>query len=179
MTMNVLVAYASKYGATEGIAQRIGEVLRRRGYEVDVTRCGDVHELSDYDAFVIGSAAYMFHWRKEARKLVTRNEELLASRPVWLFSSGSVGAGMVDEKGHDVLEGARPKEFAEFARAISPRGEQVFFGAFQLDHLRGVDRMAKWAPASAMPVGDFRDWNAIEAWADGVADELATTAATA
>jgi menaquinone-dependent protoporphyrinogen oxidase len=39
--------------------------------------------------------------------------------------------------------------------------------------------MAKWAPASAMPVGDFRDWNAIEAWADGVADELATTAATA
>ena len=128
--MNVLVAYASKYGATEGIAQRIGEVLRRRGYEVDVTRCGDVHELSDYDAFVIGSAAYMFHWRKEARKLVTRNEELLASRPVWLFSSGPVGTEMVDEKGHDVLEGARPKEFAEFARAISPRGEQVFFGAF-------------------------------------------------
>ncbi|MDF2574165.1 MAG: hypothetical protein K0S05_1077, partial [Agromyces sp.] len=26
--MKVLVAYASKYGATEGIAQRIGETLR-------------------------------------------------------------------------------------------------------------------------------------------------------
>ena len=37
--------------------------------------------------------------------------------------------------------------------------------------------MAKWAPAEAMPVGDFRDWDAIEAWAGAIADELVGSAA--
>ena len=163
--MKVLVAYASKYGATQGIAERIGEVLRRRGIEADVVRCKDVDDAAAYDAYVVGSAAYMFRWRKDARKFVRRNVDLLAARPVWLFSSGPVGTGKVDAKGHDVLEGAVPKEFAEFEPTIAPRGMQVFFGAFQLEKLRGVDRMAKWAPAEAMPAGDFRDWDAIEAWA--------------
>ena len=170
--MKVLVAYASKYGATEGIAERIGEVLRRRGLEVDVQRCKDLDDASGYDAYVVGSAAYMFRWRKDARKFVRRNADVLAARPVWLFSSGPVGTDRVDAKGDDVLAGAIPKEFAEFEPTISPRGTQVFFGAFQLEKLRGVDRMAKWAPAAAMPVGDFRDWDAIEAWAGRIADEL-------
>ena len=93
------------------------------------------------------------------------------------FSSGPVGTGKVDAKGHDVLAGAVPKEFAEFEPTISPRGMQVFFGAFQLEKLRGVDRMAKWAPAEAMPAGDYRDWDAIEAWAGAIADELSEPAA--
>lgn len=174
--MKVLVAYASKYGATQGIAERIGDVLRRRGLEVDVVRCKDVDDASGYDAYVVGSAAYMFRWRKDARKFVRRNADVLAARPVWLFSSGPVGTDRVDAKGHDVLEGAVPKEFAEFEQAIGPRGTQVFFGAFQLEKLRGVDRMAKWAPADAMPVGDFRDWDAIEAWAGAIADDMAAQA---
>ena len=52
--MKVLVAYASKYGATQGIAERIAQVLTDSGLEVDLRRCGEVHEASDYDAFVIG-----------------------------------------------------------------------------------------------------------------------------
>ena len=174
--MKVLVAYASKYGATQGIAERIGEVLRRRGLEADVVRCKDVEDATGYDAYVVGSAAYMFRWRKDARKFVRRNLDVLAARPVWLFSSGPVGTDAVDAKGHDVLAGAVPKEFAEFEPAIGPRGMQVFFGAFQLEKLRGVDRMAKWAPADAMPVGDFRDWAAIEAWANAIADDVSAQA---
>jgi menaquinone-dependent protoporphyrinogen oxidase len=172
--MNVLVAYASKYGATKGIAERIGEHLRQRGLVVEVARCKDVDKASGYDAYVVGSAAYMFNWRKDARKFVKRNAELLAAHPVWLFSSGPLGTDTVDKDGNDVLAGAEPKQFTEFEKLIHPRGTRVFFGAFQLEELRGVDRMAKWAPAVAMPVGDFRDWDAIDAWADSIADELAT-----
>lgn len=101
--MKVFVAYASKYGATEGIAQRIGEGLRRRRHEVDVARCKDVSELSGFDAYVVGSATDAFNWRKDARKLVKRNVDELASHPVWLFSSGPVGAEEVDKEGNDVL----------------------------------------------------------------------------
>jgi menaquinone-dependent protoporphyrinogen oxidase len=60
--MKVLVAYASKYGSTKGIADFIGEKLRQQGIRVDVQEVRSVKNAGDYDAFVIGSAVYMFHW---------------------------------------------------------------------------------------------------------------------
>lgn len=179
--MKVLVAYSSKYGATKGIAERIGSAMRRPGLDVVVARCKDVRDPSGYDAFVVGSAAYMFNWRKDARKFVRRNAELLAERPVWLFSSGPLGTDTVDKDGNDVLAGAEPKQFAEFDDLVGPRGMQVFFGAFDPEQVRGVDRIVAWMPAihDVMPSGDFRDWKAIDDWAHRIADELAVPASPA
>ena len=92
MATKVLVAYASRYNSTKGIANFIAERLREHGVHVDVRDVDSVRNPKDYDAFVIGSALYMFHWLKEAREFVSRNHDLLASRPVWLFSSGPLGA---------------------------------------------------------------------------------------
>ena len=86
--MSVLVVYASKHGATRGIAGRIAASLRTAGCQAEVRSVKDTGDLAAYDAFVIGSAAYEFHWRKEATEFVRRNREVLAARPVWLFSSG-------------------------------------------------------------------------------------------
>ncbi|WP_188743244.1 flavodoxin domain-containing protein [Agromyces bauzanensis] len=179
--MKVLVAYASKYGATEGIARRLGEGLRKRGLEVDVMRCKDVHEASGYDAYVVGSAAYEFNWRRSARKFVERNAEVLTATPTWLFSSGPLGTEKVDKDGNDVLKGAEPKQFAEYRELVHPRGTQVFRGAYQHDEIRGVDRIVAWMPAvrDILPEGDFREWDAIDAWASTIADEMGEPAARA
>jgi menaquinone-dependent protoporphyrinogen oxidase len=174
--MRVLVAYASKYGATEGIAQRIGDALRKRDLEVDVVRCADVHDVAGYDAYVVGSATYEFNWRKDARKFVERNASQLATRPVWLFSSGPLGTEKVDKDGQDVLKGAEPKQFADYAELVHPRGTQVFRGAYEHDKIRGADRIIAWMPAirDIMPQGDFREWEVIDAWAGSIADALAS-----
>jgi menaquinone-dependent protoporphyrinogen oxidase len=172
--MRVLVAYSSKYGATRGIADRIGERLTELGHEVDIERCRDVEYPEGFDAFVIGSAAYMGKWRKEARRFVRHNADLLASRPTWLFSSGPLGTKRVDDEGKDVLTEAEPKEFAEFAERINPRGTMVFFGALDVERLRGPDRIVSWMPANdALPEGDFRDWAAIDSWTESVHAQLA------
>ena len=172
--MKVLVAYASKYGATEGVAERIGQVLRGRDLEVDVVKCRDLHEASGYDAYVIGSAVYEFNWRKDARRFVERNSDELAAHPVWLFSSGPLGTEKVDKDGKDVLKGAEPKQFAEYADLVRPRGTQVFRGAYDPERIRGADRIIAWMPAirDIMPQGDFREWDAIDAWANSIADVL-------
>ena len=128
--MSVLVAYASRHGATRGIAERIGERLRAAGLEVEVRPVTDAGAVAGHDAFVVGGAAYMFHWLKEATGFVQRNRAILAARPVWLFSSGPLGTDLVDKEGHDVLETSVPKEFADLRAAIHPRGERIFFGAF-------------------------------------------------
>ena len=172
--MKALVGYESKYGATQGIAERIGESLRERGLEVDVERCGRVRDLSGYDAFVVGSATYAFHWRKDARKFVEHNARVLSGHPTWLFSSGPLGTEKVDKDGNDVLKGAEPKEFSDFAELLHPKGTQVFRGAYHQEKIRGADRLVVWMPAirDIMPEGDFREWDAIDAWANSIADEL-------
>ena len=169
--MKVLVAYASKYGSTKGIAEFIGEKLRQRGIEADVLEVGAVMDAGIYDAFVIGSAVYMFHWIKDARQFISRNRALLASRPVWLFSSGPTGSKATDSKGRDLREVSGPKEIGELRESITPRDHRVFFGALYRDRLKGAGGwFARWIPKEGE--GDFRNWSEIEAWTNSIAEAL-------
>jgi menaquinone-dependent protoporphyrinogen oxidase len=179
--MKVLVAYASRHGATAGIAERIAERFRADGLEADATPVSRVGDPSSYDAFVVGAAAYMFRWLGDATKFVKRNRDLLAARPTWLFTSGPVGTDLVDKAGRDVLVTSVPREFPELRAAIHPRGEMVFFGAYDpaAKPVGFGERFVRLMPAArdAMPAGDFRDWAAIDAWADTIAADLGGTSA--
>ena len=81
-----------------------------------------------------------------------------------------------DEQGRDVLEVTRPKEFDELTELLHPRGEHVFFGAYDpgAEPVGLGERVVRHMPAAqgAMPAGDFRDWAAIEAWAREIAESL-------
>jgi menaquinone-dependent protoporphyrinogen oxidase len=174
--MNVLVAYATRHGATAGIAERIATTLRAAGLAAEARPVDEVQDLAPYDAVVLGGAAYMFHWLKDATVFARRHRAELTARPVWLFSSGPLGTDRIDDEGHDVLEAARPKEFDELTALLHPRGEQVFYGAFDPDAppIGLSERVIRHLPAAqdATPVGDFRDWPAIDAWATHIAAEL-------
>jgi len=173
--MKVLVAWASRHGATQGIAERVAERLRANGLDAEARQVGEVRDLTAYDAVVVGSAAYMFHWLKEATAFVRRHRAELALRPAWLFSSGPIGTDRVDAKGRDVMEVSVPKELPELAAMIGARGTRIFFGARdpKAPPIGLAERLMRLAPASAeLPAGDFRDWPAIEAWADEIAAEL-------
>jgi menaquinone-dependent protoporphyrinogen oxidase len=175
--MKVLVAYASRHGATAGIAERIAAGLQTHGLTAEARPVTEVAEVERYDAFVIGSAAYLFHWLKDATRFVKRHRALLVTRPVWLFSSGPLGTDRIDEQGDDVLEVTRPREFDELAALVRPRDLQVFFGAWDA-HAPKVgltEQLVRRLPAAdATPAGDFRDWPVIDAWSAEIARELLT-----
>ncbi len=174
--MRILVAYATRHGATAGIAERIAAALRAAGMSAEARPVADVKDVEPYDAVVLGGAAYMFHWLKPAVTFARRHRKELAARPLWLFSSGPLGTDRVDKDGKDVLQTTRPKEFDELAKLLHPRGEQVFFGAYDPDAppIGLGERFMQHMPAArdALPAGDFRDWPAIEAWAARIAAEL-------
>jgi menaquinone-dependent protoporphyrinogen oxidase len=161
--MAVLVAYASKHGSTQGIAERIAEKLQQLGKEAEARPMDAVEDPGSYEAFVIGSAVYYGSWLKEATEWVRRNQAVLAKRPVWLFSSGPLGAEIKDVE-------QQPKEMAEFGEAIGPREQRIFFGAIDHSRLSFPERMM--AKAVRAPEGDFRDWEAIEVWAERIARDL-------
>lgn len=174
--MKVLVAYATRHGATAGIAERVAAALTDAGLPAEARPVQEVRDVEPYDAVVLGGAAYMFHWLKPAVTFARRHRKQLAARPVWLFSSGPLGSDLVDKEGRNVLETTRPKEFDELETLLRPRGEQVFFGAFDPDAapVGLAERFVHHMPAArqALPAGDFRDWPAIEAWAAQIAAEL-------
>ena len=167
MEMNVLVAYASKYGATAEIAEKIGEILRKAGLQAEIISVKQVKDLASYSAVVLGSAAYVGQWRKEAVKFIKENEKLLAERPVWIFSSGPAGKGDPVK----LLQGWQyPSKIQPVIDRIRPRDVTVFHGLVDIKKMNALERyMIKTVKSS---VGDFRDWNAITAWTTGIADEL-------
>jgi menaquinone-dependent protoporphyrinogen oxidase len=173
--MSTLVVYASKHGATQGIAERIAATLNEAGQEAKARPVGAVGDLACYDAFVVGSAVYAAHWQKEASAFVQRNRAVLANKPVWLFSSGPLGTDTTDDQGRELIVTAEPKEMAEFVGAIGPKGHRVFFGALDPEKLGLSERAIRKLPAARtmLPEGDFRDWTEIDAWAGGIANDLA------
>lgn len=162
--MPVLVAYASKHGSTQGIAERITATLRASGLEVDLAAAEDAGDPAGYDAFVIGSAVYASRWMAPASEFIGHNGALLTDRPVWLFSVGPVGRRIP-------LPATLPPVLAALGDSIGAQDHHVFRGAIDASKLRGVEHLIRLF----LPQGDFRDWPDIEAWATGIASELRRT----
>ncbi len=189
----VLVVYGSRHGGTRGIAERIGDVLRTEGLEADVEAADHVGDARGADAVVVGSGVYMGSWLKEAVDFLQRNQATLAARPLWLFSSGPLPGSSASKSPDDPLadalgpaegpgSGGR-KKIAELSAATHPRDHHVFTGAFDPnDPPRAMsERLVRMMPASKniLPAGDFRDWDAIEAWAREIAATIRSPVAPA
>jgi menaquinone-dependent protoporphyrinogen oxidase len=168
--MKVLVAYATKRGATAEIAEAVADELRSCGHDVDCVRAGDAADASGYDAVILGSAMYMRRWRPEARRFLSRQRRHLSSRPFWIFSSGPVGPDP------DPAWSEPPRIVAR-AEQLGARGHVVFGGRMPLEPQGFVERaMVEKTPPEER---DARDWDAIRDWARTVAAELAGSASRA
>jgi len=167
MDTKVLVAHASKYGATMEIAKKIAQVLQQEGFRAELAPVKSAGDMAQYQAVVLGIAVYIGNWRKEGIAFLKDHEQLLAERPLWIFSSGPTGR----ESSEAFMKGERfPKSQQPLMDRIRPRDAVVFPGAIDMDKLNFLDRLVIKNVKAA--TGDFRDWNAITTWATGIAGEL-------
>jgi menaquinone-dependent protoporphyrinogen oxidase len=187
----VQVVYASRHGGTAGIAERIGEVLRRDGLDTVVVDAASLPDPSGFDAYVVGSGVYIGSWLKEGVEYLERNQSALAARPVWLFSSGPIPNASTQLDASDLLSAALGptdgpgsgghKRIDALSAAIRARGHRVFLGAYDPNDPPKTmqERIIRLLPAAknTLPAGDFRDWDAIEAWSHEIAAQLETPVA--
>ncbi|WP_234005380.1 flavodoxin domain-containing protein [Arthrobacter sp. PGP41] len=83
--MKVLVAYASRHGSTAGIAERIAARITEDGIEAEARPVAEVDDVGQYEAVVLGSAAYLVHWLKEATTFAKRHRRELQDKKSMAF----------------------------------------------------------------------------------------------
>lgn len=163
--IRVLVTTASRHGATTQIGEQLGSALRsafdRRGLaaEVDVYGAESIGAGTDvgmYDAAVIGSAVYFGRWLRPARRLIAQHDAELKAMPVWLFSSGPIGA-----EGSSIGPPPAPDWVRE---------HKTFGGKVDPQSLRRHERLI--VKALRVADTDSRDTAAIARWADQIAAQL-------
>jgi menaquinone-dependent protoporphyrinogen oxidase len=161
MDKKVLVTYASKAGSTGEVAEAIGETLRKKGLAVDVKQVGHVADVSAYQAVVVGSCIRMGRWVPAAVDFVKANQAALQAVPTAFFQ---VGAGMREKTPEAETEAMG---YSEPVRAIvNPVKMGLFAGKMDFAKLSFLDRTIAKMVGSVE--GDWRDWDAIRAWANEI-----------
>jgi menaquinone-dependent protoporphyrinogen oxidase len=166
--MRVLVAAASRYGATAEIADALGRVLEDEELAAVVMPVEEADDLTGYDALVLGSGVYAGRWLNDARQFIDGHVEQIAARPTWLFSSGPIGDPPKPDEAHAV-------DVADLVEKTRARGHRVFSGKLDKSGMRFADRAIVSAVRSAE--GDFRDWDEITEWGRQIANALKANAA--
>ncbi len=167
MANKVLVAYASKRGSTGEVAEAIAAKLNVDDTAVDVSLIDHVKDVSAYDMVVVGSAIRVAQWLPEAVQFVETNQAALSRVPTAFFTVCMTLAKDNTEAGYD-----RVMSFIDPVLQIhQPDSIGLFAGKMDYKQLSFLDRtMVK---ARKTPEGDYRDWNAINNWAESLQPVLA------
>jgi len=165
MTARILVAYASRKGSTAGIAQAIGKELTLEGYTVDVSEMKSVTSLAGYNAVVIGAPVYTGKVTGDVAAFVSTNKDELSRVPVAGFVTG---IAPVFPKTGDVK--GFTDQLVTALSPVRPVAVTMFAGTLDAGKMNLVERSL--TTLMKVPTGDFRDWDAIAAWAKTLAGKM-------
>jgi menaquinone-dependent protoporphyrinogen oxidase len=157
----ILVVYASKYGSTGGIAERIGKELCNEGAMVDILPVNNAINVNSYQGVIVGSAIYMGKWLPDAVDFVKTNCEILRRIPVAYFLACMTLCNPTEENRRTVLTYLNP--VLKAIPDVKPVKIGTFSGALDYSNLSWLNK--KILKSKGTPEGDFRDWKIIHAWA--------------
>jgi menaquinone-dependent protoporphyrinogen oxidase len=161
----VLVLHGSRAGSTAEVADFIGRKLAESGWTVDVAAADAAPALGGYQAVVIGSAVRRGSVLPEVRAFVKAHKAELSAIPVAYFvvcmtlrEDTPENRAKADAYLDPLRKEVRPIEAAAFAGKLDPAT------------LDGTSRLI--VKAVGTPPGDYRRWEAIEAWARALGQRL-------
>jgi menaquinone-dependent protoporphyrinogen oxidase len=166
MNNRILVAYASKVGSTGEVASFIGKTLSSNGATVDVQPIEKVTDVNVYQAVVVGSAVRAGQWISAATDFVKTNQSYLSRTPTAYFTCCMTL--------HEDTEANRQKAvgfMAPVCDLVTPVDMAAFAGKMDYSKISFFERFMVTKVFST-PEGDFRNWDAIRAWTNGLQPTL-------
>lgn len=164
MSKNVLVTYSTVAGSTTEIAQFIANTLSENGFNVECLHTGNVNSVKDYDLVIIGSPIYMGSWRKESKNFVTEfQNDLNETKTAFFLTCLALNKEKPD---FSQIEKYLEKE----RNIVNPISEGRFKGKMDYSKLSFMHKLvAKMVGAKE---GDFREWDEIKSWTEGLVSLL-------
>lgn len=162
----ILVVYGTKTGCTAGIAEEIGRTLVDLGATVDVKRAEGAPAPAGYDAVLVGSGVRAGNWHGAVKQWVVANADALKAVPVAFFTACLTMAS--DPGKADEVRAYTDPLIAE--TGVSPLEIGLFAGMNDLKAFSLPERLIM--KAMKAPQGDFRDLEAVAAWAREIAPRL-------
>lgn len=161
MNNKILVTYASKTGSTGQIAETIGKILGENGIPVDIMPVETVTSLDEYRAVVIGSAIRYGAVLSSAAAFVKNNADVLKGKPFAIFTAGSTLFNDTPENRVAVAAYTAPQK-----ALVPPVSTADFAGVYDPKRVSFAERLL--GKATKTPEGDFRNWDAINQWAESL-----------
>jgi menaquinone-dependent protoporphyrinogen oxidase len=154
----ILVTYATRAGSTAETAAHMAEVLSKGNHPIELRPVKEVTDITPYQTVILGSPARIGQPLPEAVSFVEMNQSQLQGRIFSVFL-----LCMTLES--DTLENrAAVSAYLDPVRSlVKPTHEGLFAGVINLSKLGLLDRLM--ATTMKTPVGDYRNWEAIDAWA--------------
>ncbi|HZP29246.1 MAG TPA: flavodoxin domain-containing protein [Acidimicrobiia bacterium] len=173
--MRALVAYASAHRSTAEMAERLADRIRKEGIEVTAAPVTSIHDVTAFDAVVLGGDVHERAWPPEADAFVRRFRDELGRRPLWLFSVGLVGdrSSALGRRATRWVRGLHyyePADVLELRDAIPIRGHHAFVGVVEHDDVPRGRRVLFRAMGGQF--GDHRDWIDVDEWGHAIARQL-------
>ena len=161
-TNSVLLAYATRFGSTQEVAETVAASLRNAGLKVDLQPMGQVESLDQYGVVVLGAAIYNTKWHADAHRFLAQHQEALRQRPVAIFTLGPLGPSAA------AMRNSRRQLDKELAKYpwLKTVALEVFAGKYDPSK-PGMGFFERLLPAR-----DYRDWEAIRAWANALPAQL-------
>jgi menaquinone-dependent protoporphyrinogen oxidase len=160
MENKILVAYASRAGSTAEVAETVGEVLRKSGAAVEVRRVQEVQDISPYHAIVLGSAVHAMRLLPEAVQFANKFAGALRAKPTAYFICCLAMKEADKPENVKVAEGY----LKPLRQVKEPVSMGLFAGKMDYSKLGAITRFI--IKAMKITEGDFRNWDAIKAWAE-------------
>ncbi|WP_148414434.1 flavodoxin domain-containing protein [Haloferax sp. KTX1] len=182
----ILVAYGSREGQTEKIADRIAAALAARGHDVRTESVADDaagEALADADAVLVGSSIHMGAHSKPVYAFVREHREAIEARPNGFFQVSLSSA--LDGEDARAEVATYIDEFVEES-GWNPERMAAFGGALRYSEYGFLTRMvmkriAKGATGDTDASRDYEytDWDEVESFAADFAEYVDSTAGTA
>lgn len=174
MPPSILVAYVSRCRSTVEVAEAVGSALREAGLPAKIASVEDPLLAGEYDSVILGAPLSMGCLPEEMHHFLSRNRHVLSTVRPRFFILGPGGRG----KEVDEARWQAEKQLAKHSW-LRPAELRVFGGWLDNGIHRFPFRFLRRLPAFRERAGcgmDIREWDAIRAWAAGIARQLRSAA---
>ncbi|UCE12550.1 MAG: hypothetical protein JSV04_10175 [Candidatus Heimdallarchaeota archaeon] len=172
-TMKALIVYGTRYGATQGIAERMFEWLQKENIDSDVinVKKDEWPELAKYSGLILGTGIRIGQWTKEMKNFIKKKkEEINMFRGPKIFFVCS-GYAAIPERYQEIKQEYCKKALENLGVSVDSINYEAFGGVMNASPdspVGWLDKKMLKIAGKASPdfdpngINDYRDWNEIE-----------------